>query len=182
MFRFISRTKRVRFVESKRALRNFLKQAILEVGQFDTCAVKWIAQSLVRYTKPEDFGLFADGGLCISAGAFRCLEEEIVQDVLDTVSNQHEFKLNNAGLKLYVFLNVDGRIQAYIGGDQVDFYTGVYPVLTVLLMENGLLPENKMDRQPLGDGWIIDNWEKIPDWAVNFLLSRPDIAEMVEVD
>ena len=52
------------------------------------------------------------------------------------VECQSEFRLNGAGLKLYVSVD-QGKIRARVGGDQFDQYPATGPVLNGILAEKG---------------------------------------------
>lgn len=122
-----SRSAKVHLSRGKKALRHFLRRVVEEVGGSYPEAVGWVSFSLLRLTLPASLS----GSL-----GFRVLSEEMLESALAT--GNHEFRLNNAGFKLFLKISTRGKVTARVGGDQAKCYPEAAKMLTNILKEEGL--------------------------------------------
>lgn len=127
----LTRTQRVHLNESKRALRVCLKAAIESLGKIEPGAIVAITNKDAPLNTPRWY-------------ASRVAKDMIERDSIS--DDNDEYRLNNAGFKMYVHMGKDGRLKAYIHGDQRWSHPMTYRFLTAMFKFYDLLPD---DRDPI---------------------------------
>ncbi|HEX9008506.1 MAG TPA: hypothetical protein VF837_04570 [Patescibacteria group bacterium] len=127
----LTKTQRVHLASSKRALRVCLLAAMESLGDFDS-------QAFVTLKKQIEWHK-----------SLRPFVEHIANDLLESSSficASHEIPINDAGFKMYVHIEKNGRLKAYMHGDQRWNHPVAYRYLTAMFKFYGLLPD---DRDPI---------------------------------
>ncbi len=143
-----------RFNKSRSALRRFMLAAIDTVMEHDPEAVL-----MFRNIWPKQM--------------FSVRRQEIYMtsrmnsDAPGCREMSQEFRLNNAGFKLWLSTDYyTGALQAYVGGDQAMLHPEAYVILTMLLQKEGLLPKDRMNQSdPMTGDWFVQNMPKLQPWA-----------------
>lgn len=68
--------------------------------------------------------------------------KELLLSAMDVVDSAREYRLNGAGLKLFVTVSSEGNITARVGGDQLKDYPKTAPLIGKILNRPGLQEED----------------------------------------
>ena len=139
---------------SRKRLRDFLKDAVFEIGKINEPeAIVYIYEAVARRL------------------SYRKVEEEIITLVTNAFG-QYEFRLNKAGFKLYVSVLNDGTVEAFIGGDQTVDHLDSFAILTMLLRKHGLLADYRRNCWPMAEDFFEKYWESLKPLTRKFVRSH----------
>lgn len=153
----LTKTRRKKIASDRANLRHFLREAVMVMSKIDECdSISWIINSFHRTL------------------SIRGLEIEMTADIRE--SGMYEFRLNDAGFKLYMSASIDG-IRGLVGGDQKDSNPEAYLILTMLLRQCELLPDNRFEGRtyPLDFAWFKENWEKLSPKAREWVKAHVEL-------
>jgi len=142
----LTKTQEKKIHAKTKALESFLRAAVENVGAFDPQAVCWVK-------KQAEW-----------RGGYRTLARSMAADALP---DSQEFRLNQAGFKLYLHFDMDLSLTAYLGGDQRNDHPEAYLILSMMLRREGLLHDDRFDGNvfPFALNWFEQYWGKLKPWA-----------------
>lgn len=113
------------------ALQRFIRRAVLEVGVYYPDAIRRINLDLLR------LGIHVTSRDLVGVPA---LAGEMINKAKSGggISGKHEYRLNDAGFKLYLTISTRGKVTARVGGDQAKCYPEATELLRKILKEEGL--------------------------------------------
>ncbi len=93
-------------------------------------------------------------------------------------SSSREFRLNDAGFKMFLGPNPDGSLWVYIHGDQRENHPEAYIILTVCLAGEGLIENDRLMREaePLSFDWWHSHKNKLAPWCIKWLRKNANLV------